>query len=373
MALTDADLNRMKVATRVEEARPCDSCGYDLRGLKIGDRCPECGSQILLRSAMTERYLIDAPRRYQVWLAIGLVLTGVGAIGRWVIPMQALMGMWGPPPPGATIRSGLQSVGIAWEIMVFAAVWGALHVCWSVGIWVVTRPRPAGAVLSARWSRHREWWMVRWYARSSVVMGLIGGACCIAMLRTGDTRWFAVWALVEGWNGAVSCWYLARVSDWEPDEKMAGSFRALAWAFGVFGVMLALLEGPQTILGWFVAFNTALWVGGMFVAGAAMMGFCLWSVVGVAWTISNARSQVARARRQTDAAAREAERLAALGAGAGTAASAQEEALLAQVLERADAPKHHGAEAQGEPLPFMPAPNEQVIPRAADGYPVERD
>ena len=30
----------------IEEDRPCESCGYNLRGLPLSGRCPECGETI---------------------------------------------------------------------------------------------------------------------------------------------------------------------------------------------------------------------------------------------------------------------------------------------------------------------------------------
>ena len=33
----------------VEDDRQCDQCGYNLRGLRFGGRCPECGTTIRYR------------------------------------------------------------------------------------------------------------------------------------------------------------------------------------------------------------------------------------------------------------------------------------------------------------------------------------
>ncbi len=46
---------------RVEQAMPCEDCGYDLRGSMTGSRCPECGAKIRSRSpAAIEGMRIDA-------------------------------------------------------------------------------------------------------------------------------------------------------------------------------------------------------------------------------------------------------------------------------------------------------------------------
>jgi hypothetical protein len=269
------------------------------------------------------------------------------------------------------IRAGVQSLGVSWKVAAFVALWASLHVCWSVGVWLVARPRPSRTVEGGAWDRRREWRPLRWYVLTSALVGLGSGAACAWGVHTGDTRWFAVWALIEAWIGVVSCWYLARVADWAPDTNLAGTFRGLAWGLGICGVMIALMMGPQTVMGWFVAINGVLWIAGMLLAGAGVMAFSLWAVVVVGWAIANARGAELRAHRLTLAAEAESLRLSALGHEAGTRASIQEEALLAQVMER---PSDRAPEPAvgGLSMPFMPAPNERVIPKTQEAYGVER-
>jgi hypothetical protein len=80
-------------------ACPCMRCGYDLMGLPIEGRCPECGTPA--RATYAGRRIVDAPRPWVRTIASGATLVGASV---WV---------W--------------SVGLGLSIVVGAVVWVALH------------------------------------------------------------------------------------------------------------------------------------------------------------------------------------------------------------------------------------------------------
>jgi len=61
----------------------CSNCGYNLRGLQTGDRCPECGHRELYRPAPRDAV------SYQTWLQTQLARTSP-AIG-WYLALAAAM------------------------------------------------------------------------------------------------------------------------------------------------------------------------------------------------------------------------------------------------------------------------------------------
>ena len=74
----------------VTEAMPCRKCGYDLRGLRFGSKCPECGQVITRLTRRAESMLGDAPRAYLHRLMVGFVLMGVGGAGYWMLLVVGL-------------------------------------------------------------------------------------------------------------------------------------------------------------------------------------------------------------------------------------------------------------------------------------------
>src|SRR4051812_38842205 len=63
--------------------RLCGKCGYNLKGLPGGGRCPECGRPIARRTRGAKRFtdnLTDAPLFYLKALATGGILLAVCSV-----------------------------------------------------------------------------------------------------------------------------------------------------------------------------------------------------------------------------------------------------------------------------------------------------
>ncbi|MDX2131006.1 MAG: hypothetical protein SFY69_03005 [Planctomycetota bacterium] len=134
----------------IGEDRACARCGYNLRGLKPGDRCPECGTPIRIRrdagGGMTE-----APLSYLDRLALWSTVAIIGA-GVCVASLLATIGAsLGNPLLLAAL--GLAALG--------AGAWGA-------GVYHVTGPREFGAPSPI--DPVREWARLRLIARVSQFM-----------------------------------------------------------------------------------------------------------------------------------------------------------------------------------------------------------
>ncbi|MBI5762245.1 MAG: hypothetical protein HZA51_01835 [Planctomycetes bacterium] len=71
---------RDAVGTAIEGDRKCPSCGYNLRTLKIGARCPECG--VGIKPAAELRMPHDG-YRWTGWHSAMAILIGAGLLALW--------------------------------------------------------------------------------------------------------------------------------------------------------------------------------------------------------------------------------------------------------------------------------------------------
>lgn len=73
--------------------RPCAACGYDLRGLKVGGRCPECGEEIPPPPTLADDSLSRMPRPVILTFIRGAV-TAAGLIVLLLVAALAVLFGW---------------------------------------------------------------------------------------------------------------------------------------------------------------------------------------------------------------------------------------------------------------------------------------
>lgn len=92
-------------ATRLDRDAACGSCGYNLRGLRLSDTCPECGSSV--EKSLREELPYETQRELH-WTISGLRLTALGlgvlvmmpaacSIGQYHIPRRTSPWSWSAP------------------------------------------------------------------------------------------------------------------------------------------------------------------------------------------------------------------------------------------------------------------------------------
>lgn len=220
----------------IDSDRPCGKCGYNLKGLASGGRCPECGYPITRRgrkgAARFSDNLVDAPLFYLKTLAIGtsLLAGGVGLI--------VLMVVW---EWLAIFR--FVSVPASWP-MVVAGFFAVASMAWWVGVFICTAQRP----MSERTLPDKllESVVLRWINRGVQAAWVLSAVAFFAELRmpapaSDIAGWaslaFAILALV----GLIPLsLQLSSLADWAGDTELSGWFRLAASVIAICGGMAVL-------------------------------------------------------------------------------------------------------------------------------------
>ncbi len=124
-----------RAAEVIDQDWSCGACGYNLRGLETGHRCPECGHVELYRPPppgeasfgawYADRKAAASSRRTWAVIALAMVFGGpwavVGAMWNWMPTV------WGPVVLGPATEEAMKIAAIAWVIekrpYLFAGAW----------------------------------------------------------------------------------------------------------------------------------------------------------------------------------------------------------------------------------------------------------
>lgn len=272
----------------------CPKCGYDLRGLISGVRCPECGTDTSLASTDgpfvslgRESPLGAARRDYLAVLMIGFLLSAVGWAGMSLPALLAVLGVHAFSP---------KAFGLIGFISV--AVWG-------IGQWLITRPRPLGTRTAAAWNRKAEWSGLRLIVRVSFLLAALGVLSAMWAMTGGPSIATLAWGVLIGFSAAASCWYMARVAEWAPDDALTWRLRSAAWAIGAGALVVGIVFGPtwsgKYAIGWLVG-GFALMYG---LGSVALVVFQLQGANMVLWAIRNDIHRIERDERMRARAERE--------------------------------------------------------------------
>jgi len=244
---------------------PCRKCGYNLRGLSVNGRCPECGTPVGL-SVMGDLLRFSDP----AWIrtlrrGITLILAGIVALIFGMVAVSIVMGAKG--------RAGLPLA-----VVVNFAGYGLML----VGGWLLTEPDPSGV-------GEDQYGTSRRIIRFSLAVGAANSL--ISWISQMQAISPAVRISIQIINGVASLValvgqfaqlnYLSKLSRRIPDVKLAGRARFLMYAIGisyglvvVFGILMAIAVATRGRGGGAIPLLAG---GGLFVmiAGLALIVFGL--------------------------------------------------------------------------------------------------
>ncbi|MHC4099399.1 MAG: hypothetical protein ACYTFF_10965 [Planctomycetota bacterium] len=237
--LTDKYLKYMAAirGKPIDQDTQCEYCGYNLRGLRYGKVCPECGTPIQYRREPDLAfYEMPLPLikgfRLSCWMAI---LAFMGMVVFWVI-------------------GGLRGRSAIGPVLILVVVG-----LWLTAVWRLTRPLNLPQAIAhgfsprSRLRNAARWLQVGWaLAAVSLVANQAQAALVFPTTLFGSLIVVGVLVGIVG-IGALAL-FLARFAHWVRDEFAAKAFITAVWG-GVFSAPLVLLLPMiQVTIGPFVIF-----------------------------------------------------------------------------------------------------------------------
>jgi hypothetical protein len=205
---------------------PCRKCGYNLRGLTMQGRCPECGMPVGI-SIQGDLLRFSNPR----WLetlrrGVNLILAGI-AIMVLLIIISILLQIARVNAGQVQALGGFLGLGSA-----------ALLIA---GGWLLTTPDPSG-IGEDRYGTSRK------IIRIALIVGLASNLLNLSQTVIHDPTLLLALAVLGGLAGLVGLvgqfaqlQYLSKLAQRIPDPPLSDRARFLMWAIGIsYGVLLLI-------------------------------------------------------------------------------------------------------------------------------------
>ncbi len=299
----DNPLGLPTVGHEVKKDRACSKCGYNLKGLKTGDRCPECGTVIGLSKITpgSGGQFSEAPTEFIKLLRLGAVLVAacgpIAVIGFFLGTMVFKGTTSSPSPPGPLcIAAGaLATAGWAGGVhLLHLAIPGDVGPT-SVGKEPVSSRRVwrLANIIS-------QWCFVAW-ALIALLMWVGGTAAGVSLTNNFSVRAIAGCLFFVGLVGSVpTFFYFAWLCLWAGDEETAtrlrvGPFMALGGAF-LLGVPILFIVGAVFAWGKFgmiTAITTVLLTLGLFYTFSPLLRGLLGLATLFSWAVTNRDTEAA--------------------------------------------------------------------------------
>ncbi|MFU8828251.1 MAG: hypothetical protein ACNA8P_02350 [Phycisphaerales bacterium] len=298
-------------AELIREPTPCVKCRYDLRGLFVGNSCPECGTTIVRKRKIVHDKMGDAPAAYLNTLSSALLVFGLC---------------------GLLIPFGLISSAFGSEYGRFIAL-GALIVMPAAGM-VVLRKRARPHLQGHPEGEKREWIELR----RAIAIGYILQTLLVVTIIVGLVFGFVIptwlltmWVFVIGAGICASAWHISLLADWARDTSRAMQLRACSLGFGLYlilGLLSYIASVPlgglfgltPTTAGVPVLLSVLSFMFAFIGIGSLMLifGFTMLFSGTVRWAVVNARTERERDQRMAERAKQRAKQMSSALDSVGT-------------------------------------------------------
>jgi hypothetical protein len=261
------------------QSRPCTKCKYDLKGLRIGGNCPECGELIRAKRKSfgpREGTMTDAPPAYVKQVGLGFTVMSLGIV--------------------AVIAGVPLSCFVPYALL-GAVLLGSL--AWAAGTWIISMPRPTEfaehenpIMDSPRWRlgvrvASAMWILYLLLAIGAVAAEGVGVLEPTLLIAAGLAGLAAFIGLVP-----LSV-YVAEIEFWMSDDTGGWQLRGAAWAILVFGVLFIVMSAIAPFLGF--------WCLIVLLVATGVLG---WHILGCAnrtrWVLKYQQQNEGRSERITE-------------------------------------------------------------------------
>ncbi len=283
----------------IAEDRLCPGCEYNLRGLRVGDRCPECGVPISgVRPRGTDDKILSVPMSYLQGLsasATGLMLSGPLLL----VCITLLVFLW----------HHAEAVIIAAFLLLAGAVW-------AISSYLLCKPRILAKVPED--AARQTSFILRTGARGTQALWPAGAAMLLqglhafhqsakAFLPTSvGTQIFVLLGClllcIAIVGSGLLCVWMASLADWAKDHDLAGKLRgaglgvSLAGPLSVGCFLLSPLLGGGTLSFITVTMSVVFTLWFLYACFSLMLALYRFSSV-AKWTSLSAKARLERDRR----------------------------------------------------------------------------
>jgi hypothetical protein len=212
--------------TQITEDFPCSRCNYNLRGLKTGDRCPECGARIRRTTAAWQSAHVEQiPAATLKFLRLGASSCLIAALGMFGGPILTLylLNNQMPAEPGMLAIIGS------------AAAWLFGCICINVGIPTGAPRRNSPEIAVQGKHKHAAWRTANRSLAACQLGAALAGGALFDIANGGQTflGWTSLLFIsvvilqIAAFIGFGSqCYYMALLCDLAEDEETATRFRS---------------------------------------------------------------------------------------------------------------------------------------------------
>ena len=234
------------IQTTISTDRECDSCGYNLKGLQMGGKCPECGASIRRLSSSTSGYMSDeAPTRFVRVLRIGYLIAAASCLSAYFITSIVLINIILALIFGMSLTP---RTGRGLMLMVMLA-----SLPWPIGVFLATTPRPRkGAIRPDKiLDNDRLRLIVRlasctWpiYTLCTLALVMVVTAAAPSKTLVIATAALSIISGAAAWIGLIpTSIYFAETAYWSANDPLANRLRSTAWVLAVLGTLSCVMIG----------------------------------------------------------------------------------------------------------------------------------